>query len=198
MKFSQTLSNQNLVMFYSILGLEEGSSDWTKIFSRKLSTTGNNYMFTLLLAYFRIDPCALRADGKYLTRDIFQYMQCTDNVATYVKCVSQYFDPTSKTCVGYGQLSKDSFCQDRPNSNYIDPWNCHKFINCSNGDAYVFNCSTPDLVYDPTSDICQPAETKVCKQVNGKHSNFLIFQGLIDFYGACPESSEYLSIESNI
>jgi len=128
-------------------------------------------MFTSFHVFFPIDPCALKADGKYVTRDIYQYMQCTNHVSTYVKCVSQYFDPNSTSCVDYKQLSKDSFCQDRPNSNYINPWNCHKFINCTDGNKHISNCSTPNLVYDPISDLCQPSDEILCKQINGKHRN---------------------------
>lgn len=114
-----------------------------------------------------VNVCTNKPDGKYATRDIYQYLHCTNHVAKYVPCVSKMYDPASKACVDYDKISRETFCRNRPNSNFNDPWNCHRFVTCSNGNFYVFNCSTPNLVYDPETDRCQHPRERSCRQING-------------------------------
>ena len=114
------------------------------------------------------NPCDAKSDGKYATRDIYEYLVCKNHIASYVPCVRQIFDPSSKICVDYSKVDKQTFCKIRQNGNYNDPWNCHEFITCSNHYLYFFNCQTSDLVYDPVSNRCKHPEEAICKQVNGK------------------------------
>merc|ERR1719494_1244263 len=114
------------------------------------------------------DPCLKKADGIYTTRDAFQFMVCKNHHASYVSCGDNLFDPCTQKCVAPAKVSIDNMCKCRGNGNFMDPWNCHKYITCSNGYHYLFNCSRPGLVYDPSVDRCvQPGE-RYCKEVPAK------------------------------
>merc|ERR1712142_989732 len=114
------------------------------------------------------DPCAKKEDGIHETKDVFQYMVCKNKHASYVSCGDNLFDPCTRKCVTPSAVSRDNMCKCRENGNCMDPWNCHKYITCSNGYHYLFNCSRPALVYDPSVDRCVQPGKRECKQVHMK------------------------------
>merc|ERR1712126_435157 len=112
------------------------------------------------------DPCANKEDGTYETRDVFRFMTCVNKHAVYGSCGDQIFDPCTKRCVDPSKVSIDTMCRCRANGNAMDPWNCHKYVTCSNGYHYLFNCSRPGLIYDPTVDRCVQPSKAECKEVH--------------------------------
>jgi len=132
----------------------------------------------LLLALFATvmakDPCADKDDGRHETKDVFKYMVCKNKRASYVSCGDNLYDPCSQACVAPWKVSMQDFCKCRENGNAMHPWNCHKYITCSNGYKYLFNCSRPELVYDPTVDRCVHPEATTCRQA---HDTGYLFDG---------------------
>jgi len=113
------------------------------------------------------DPCEGLFDGFHETKDVFQYMVCTNRKVTkYVSCGSNVYDPCTKTCISPKKISLESMCECRANGNVMDPWNCHKYVTCSNGYHYLFNCSRSALVYDPSVDRCVQPGKRQCKEVH--------------------------------
>ena len=94
-------------------------------------------------------------------------MVCKSHVASYVSCGENLYDPKTETCISPSKVNKASYCTNRPNGDYNWPWNCHKFVTCSNHYFYLFNCSTPELVYDPSSDTCKHPAEVTCQDVRG-------------------------------
>jgi len=114
-------------------------------------------------------PCTFRKDGRYATRNVFQYLVCRNHEASYESCRSNMiYDSCSKECVQHSKVDASSMCTCRQNGNIVNPWNCHMFISCSNGYYYVFTCSIPSLVYDPVTDKCVHPHERECKQVSTK------------------------------
>jgi len=118
------------------------------------------------------DPCKGKEDGIYGTGDSFGYMTCKNQHASYVSCGNELFDACTKRCVNPEQVNMGNICECRSNGNVMDPWNCHKYITCSNGYHYLFNCSRPQLVYDPSVDRCVQPAARPCKEVK-KESHYL-------------------------
>jgi len=113
------------------------------------------------------DPCATKDDGVHATKDVFQYMICKHKRASYHSCGNKLFDPCKKRCVSAWEVSPKTLCKCRENGNSMHPWNCHKYITCSNGYQYLFNCSRPGLVYDPAVDHCVHPDERPCVQAQG-------------------------------
>jgi len=110
------------------------------------------------------DACAKKEDGRYGTSDVFQYMVCKHRRAQYVSCGDNVYDPCERKCVAPSKISMETMCKCRSNGNVMDPWNCHKYVTCSNGYHYLFNCSRSGLVYDPTLDRCVQPGVRECKE----------------------------------
>ena len=70
-------------------------------------------------------------------------------------------------------------CDGKPDGTYADSDNCHGFIQCSNGNEYHQECPG-DLVYNPTTDMCDYEENYPCKE--GKKRNHSSARVLAHYY----------------
>ncbi|XP_065663436.1 uncharacterized protein LOC100200012 isoform X5 [Hydra vulgaris] len=109
------------------------------------------------------NPCAGKTDGKYLIPDVFAYLLCSLQQASFVNCSdNQIFDPNYSNCMDAGNYSLNNFCVGKTNGQYRNPWNCNSFISCSNGAAYNMSCALPNLIYDPYNNLCKDSGTYPC------------------------------------
>ena len=110
------------------------------------------------------NPCDEKPNGNYSIHDVFKYLVCKDRASSYMKCQDNFvFSPDEKHCVKISTQSQKSFCKSRPNGNYNDPWNCHKFIVCSHGSSYPYECQK--LVFNPYIDQCVYENDYPCYQI---------------------------------
>ena len=58
-----------------------------------------------------------------------------------------------------------TFCTERPNGQYRNPWTCHEFISCSNSQSHYMGCHPSSLVYNPTTNQCDWPRSMKCKQI---------------------------------
>ena len=114
------------------------------------------------------NPCRLKADGKYCTRNSFEYLTCKHHEATITSCGNKIYDPRTQTCVSSAAVTKATYCRHRPNGDYNWPWGCHNYVICSNHLFYLRPCSRPELVYDPITDRCKHPDEVRCKEVKCK------------------------------
>ncbi|XP_065682757.1 uncharacterized protein LOC100200012 isoform X2 [Hydra vulgaris] len=109
------------------------------------------------------NPCAGKTDGKYLIPDVFAYLSCSLQQATFLNCSdNQIFDPNYSNCMDAGNYSLNNFCVGKTDDQYRNPWNCNSFISCANGAAYNMSCALPNLVYDPYNKLCKDSGTYPC------------------------------------
>ncbi|XP_057294399.1 uncharacterized protein LOC130622959 isoform X2 [Hydractinia symbiolongicarpus] len=103
------------------------------------------------------NPCSGLPNGNFPLRDVFRFMTCHENKASYSQCPKHtMFDPNQDKCVSIKSYNKKLFCKHRSTSNWRDPWNCHGFISCVHGEVYFRSCASaqPPLVYNPNLDLC--------------------------------------------
>jgi len=116
--------------------------------------------------YDKDNPCLGLKDGDYAMANLFTYMHCSKQVASYHNCgKNEVFDTELKKCVDGSKLSMKKFCDHRADGNYQDPWDCNKFIQCVKHQVFVSPCQSSSLVYDPHYDICR--DDLPCKQLKG-------------------------------
>uniref|UniRef100_A0A7M6DNN2 Chitin-binding type-2 domain-containing protein n=1 Tax=Clytia hemisphaerica TaxID=252671 RepID=A0A7M6DNN2_9CNID len=102
------------------------------------------------------NPCLDLADGSYPLADLFAYIKCVRDEATYLKCKdNKIFDPESQKCVHGNHLSAKTFCKNREDGNYQNPWDCNRFVQCVHKKAHIISCQADGLVYDPYLDMCR-------------------------------------------
>lgn len=112
------------------------------------------------------NPCEVLKDGNYPIRDVFKYMTCKDKKTTYNECEEkEVFEPGTLVCVDASTQSKENFCQNRTNGDWLDPWDCHQFFKCFYKQAYEYQCQTKELVYNPNTDACVYSKQYECKQL---------------------------------
>lgn len=129
--------------------------------------------------YVDVD-CRNNADGNYSTADTFSYINCARGRSKRVHCNAdtgdlQYiFDAVTRSCAPAATLSPDTFCLDRREGNYNNPWNCHTFFQCFLNSTYKMSCQDDRFVYSTAKDLCD--ETTVCRQVStrGRSVFFLL------------------------
>ena len=103
--------------------------------------------------YDQSAPCLGLKDGDYPVSDMFTYLHCSGGHASFLKCQSHYiFDANKKKCASHFELP--TFCDNRPDGNYQNPWDCHKFIQCVDHKIHILSC-VKGLVYDPYHDSCR-------------------------------------------
>ena len=106
-------------------------------------------------------------DGKYAVRDVFKYLECSKKTGTEKECPKQQiFEPGAKECVDIKTQNNETFCQNRTNGDWVDPWNCHKFFKCYDGVSHPFDCQTASLIYNPNNDQCNRPGVYPCIQVD--------------------------------
>ena len=118
-----------------------------------------------LLQYDPASPCLGLKDGDYPLADVFSYLHCEKADASYHKCPPHtIFDANKKKCINGNHYSLKTFCDNRADGNYQNPWNCHEFVTCSNHKIHVLKC-VKSLVYDPYHDVCR--DNLKCQQILG-------------------------------
>ena len=118
-----------------------------------------------LFHYDQSNPCLGLENGDYPLADVFSYLHCSSAQASYHKCPPHnIFDPNEKKCVSGSHYSLKTFCDHREDGNYQNPWDCHKFVQCSNHKIHVLSCAERG-VYDPYHDLCR--DDIPCQQVSG-------------------------------
>ena len=116
--------------------------------------------------------CEDKDDGLYPTKDFFQYLECTSNQGTHHKCPPNHvFDPEERKCVDGKGLSKDTFCDNRKDGNYQNPWDCHSYISCVATQFIERPCAVQSLVYNPYKDACEYSGEYECNQITGMFHN---------------------------
>nr|XP_047141712.1 uncharacterized protein LOC100197130 isoform X2 [Hydra vulgaris] len=120
------------------------------------------------LKAFKRDFCDGRNDGNYSIPDVFKYIHCKGGVSNTMSCQDNFiFSPGVSCCVNISTQSPKTFCEDRQNGDYTDPWNCHKFFKCNEGYSYLFDCQLSNLVFNPYTDQCMYENEYPCHQVSG-------------------------------
>jgi len=64
------------------------------------------------------------------------------------------------------------FCKHRPDSNWSNPWSCHRYISCKSSVPTVRPCTLSNFVYDPYIDACVPNSIYSCREIKG--NNYLL------------------------
>ena len=117
-------------------------------------------------------------DGSYALADLFSYIKCVKNEAKYNKCKdNKVFDPELQKCVHGSHLSLKTFCKNRADGNYQNPWDCNQFIQCVHRKAHVIACQADNLVYDPYLDTCR--DNNHCQKLNCKYFQVFLITPLL-------------------
>jgi len=109
-------------------------------------------------------------------------MECKDQKAKYISCGKKIYDPHTETCVQSSEVDATNYCQHRPDGNYNWPWDCHKYVNCSNHNFFPLDCQPPGFVYHPNTNQCQHPQNVKCIEIKGKYHLFESFYESHLFY----------------
>jgi len=100
--------------------------------------------------------CKGKDDGNYALPDVFHYLQCKKGKSTIVQCKSgKIYSPTVKKCAVISSTTIESFCKDRDDGDWQNPWNCYGYLLCRNGYTLQRPCLINGLVFDPNNDVCR-------------------------------------------
>ncbi|XP_065663441.1 uncharacterized protein LOC100197130 isoform X5 [Hydra vulgaris] len=162
----------------------------------------NEYPCHQLSENLKENPCAGKADGNYLIPDVFYYLKCSSQQGGYVSCpTNQIFDPTYSSCRDAGEYNFTSFCTNKPDGQYRNPWNCHSFISCSNGISHNMSCPVSDLVYDPYNNICEYSYQFPCKILNsscaGKADGKYLIPDVFAYLQCSSQQGGYVNCPDN-
>ncbi|XP_023242388.1 LOW QUALITY PROTEIN: uncharacterized protein LOC111640596 [Centruroides sculpturatus] len=103
-------------------------------------------------------PCTCTSCLIVDPNDCSSYYICENNTSIKVKCKSGYlFDQNIEKCrneseVDCPHIADPSVCLE-PNGLFPLPSDCHKFIHCSHGIAYIKDCPA-NLEFDADQEIC--------------------------------------------
>ena len=146
---------------------EEIREDRENFFPRKVLTL-KYFKFTTIVLVFvlgtHLNPsnhtadtkCKGKADGNYALRDVFKYLRCEKEKSTIVNCKSgEIYSPSAKECAVISSTTIESFCKNRADGDWQNPWNCHGYLMCRSGYTVQRPCRINGYVFDPENDVCR-------------------------------------------
>ena len=105
--------------------------------------------------------CQNRDDGHYVIRDLFSYLECREQKSRVVSCPpKEVYNRLARKCTPNNHLTPSKICYGTlAEQNFRDPWNCNKYIKCSNGYSYPQLCKMRKI-YNPYSNECEEPDQK--------------------------------------
>lgn len=101
------------------------------------------------------EECEGKEDGRYPVKDCFKFMICTNGSKREETCAEDtMYAPIKGQCTPKSNVTLESFCEGRSTGDWMNPWNCHKFISCVLGWFTEQSC-IDDLAYDAATDTCK-------------------------------------------
>ena len=142
------------------------------------------------------NPCASQSDGNYTISDVFAYLHCDAQKASYVNCSSnELFDSVNRKCADGALFNVINICEGKSDGQYRNPWNCHGFVSCVNSAPFLLPCPEKYLVYDPYINSCESSESFTCKELPTVDNPC---NGKADGNYSLPDIFTYLSCKSGV